>query len=32
VAIKALATGQQVVVPRGAAAAHIDSEMRTSRG
>jgi histidyl-tRNA synthetase len=32
VAIKALASGQQVVVPRGAAAAHIVSEMRTSRG
>jgi histidyl-tRNA synthetase len=32
VAIKALATGQQVVVPRDAAAAHIVSVMRTSRG
>ena len=32
VAIKALATGQQVVVPRDAAAAHIVSVMRASRG
>jgi histidyl-tRNA synthetase len=32
VAIKTLATGQQVVVPRDAAAAHIVSVMRTPRG
>jgi histidyl-tRNA synthetase len=32
VAVKALASGQQVVVPRDAAAAHIVSVMRTSRG
>jgi histidyl-tRNA synthetase len=32
VAIKTLATGQQVVVPRDAAAAHIVSGMRTPRG
>jgi histidyl-tRNA synthetase len=32
VAIKTLATGQQVVVPRDAAAARIVSEMRTPRG
>jgi histidyl-tRNA synthetase len=32
VAVKTLATGQQVVVPRAAAAAHIVSVMRTTRG
>ena len=32
VAIKTLASGEQVVVPRDAAAAHIVSVMRTSRG
>ena len=32
VAIKTLASGEQVVVPREAAAAHIVSVMRTSRG
>jgi histidyl-tRNA synthetase len=32
VAIKALASGEQVVVPRDAAAAHIVSVMRTTRG
>ena len=32
VAIKTLASGEQVVVPRDAAAAHIVSVMRISRG
>ena len=32
VTIKALASGQQVVVARDAAAAHIVSVMRTTRG